>query len=380
MEQKNSRKKLLLVANVAKEHVIKFHIPTIKLLTERGWTVDVACSGEDPVPYCHKQYRLSYERASLNGNLLKGIRELETIIDSGNYDLVYCHTTIGGVAGRIASKRARKKGTKVIYLSHGYFFYKGCPAIYWPTFFLTEKILSYFTDAIITINDEDYEISKKEFDSCRIYRIDGIGVDFSRIEVPDPDAERERIRSELAIPEDATVLIYLAELHGNKNQRFLIDVMEKLIAADETVYLILAGYDHAQGEYQRVAVEKGLEDRIKFLGWRDDIGSLYAAADICTATSIREGFGLNLVEAMACGVPVVASKNRGHSTIVRDGENGFLIEQGDIDRFANCVKTLIHDPSIRQRFIDKGFLTKQKYSSLTVTEKLYEILTEVSES
>ncbi len=372
-----STKKVLLVANVAKEHVIKFHIPTIRMLADRGWIVDVACAGLDKIPYCNHQYTLSYERSGINWKLLKGIKELQKLIDEQNYDLIYCHTTIGGVAGRIASRHAHKQGTKVIYLSHGYFFYKGCPVSYWPTFFLTEKILARYTDAIITINEEDYEISKRHFQPCHVYRINGIGVDYDKLFITNPFEERKKCRLEMSIPLDATVLIYLAELHKNKNQELLLQVMQRLIEQGKDVFLVLAGFDHSNGRYQQLARSLGIADRTKFLGWRQDIGRLYAMADICTASSIREGFGLNLVEAMACGVPVVATRNRGHSSIIRDGENGFLVPIGAIDEFASRVSMLISDAELRRKFVSEGLQARDQYSSASVLRELSRIIDEV---
>ena len=367
-------KKMLLVANVAKEHVLKFHVPSMKAFSEKGWIVDVACSGKETIPFCHEQYDLPYERAQINFKLIKGIRELQSIIDNGNYDLVYCHTTIGGVAGRLAARKARKKGTKVVYLSHGYYFYKGGPVFYWPTFYLAEKLLSFFTDAIITINQEDFHIAKKHFSRCKAFLINGIGYNPEKLCSSDQAKERQRIRNELSIPGEATILIYLAELHANKNQGLLLNVLARLLSENENVYLVLAGMDHADGRYQRMAEDLGIENRVRFLGWRDDIGSLLASADICTASSIREGFGLNLVESMACGVPVVATRNRGHDTIIQDGVNGFLVDRNDTNSFINAVKTLIHDDGVRRRIVEEGLESSKQYSSETVVKSIQSIL------
>ena len=367
-------RKLLLVANVAKEHVIKFHIPTIKKLTERGWTVDVACAGEEQVPYCRKQYRMPYERASVNGRLIRGIRQLREIIDAEGYDIVYCHTTIGGVAGRIAGRKARKNGTKLVYLSHGYYFHKGCPFYYWPTFYLMEKLLAGSTDVIITINKEDEALARKHFSGCGIYRIDGIGIDTERLHITHSDELRRQYRRSMDIPEDAAVLIYLAELHSNKNQALLLRTLKTLRDGGRNAYLVLAGYDHAGGALQAQAEQMGLSPYVRFLGWRNDIGELYGMADVCTASSIREGFGLNLVEAMACGLPVVATNNRGHASILNDGENGFLVDLDDEARFAACVERVLTDTALRERMIALGEQTKDRYSCQTITEILCDIL------
>ena len=367
-------KTILLVANVAKEHVLKFHIPTIKALNDNGWTVDVACAGEEKIPYCRNQYTLSYERAKLNANTFKGIMELRTIINNNKYDVVYSHTTVGGFAGRLAAINARKRGTKSIYLSHGYYFYKKAPLKLWLKFYPIERILAPITDAIITINDEDYTLAKKKFKNCDVYEIPGIGVDYSRLIVNNSSEIRKRYRNELGISENSSVLIYLAELHDNKNQIFLIDICKRLRDIGEDVYLVLPGIDHADGEYQKYAKTIGIEKYVKFLGWRDDIGDLYTMSDICTASSIREGFGLNLVEAMACGVPVVASENRGHSSIIKQGVNGILVPQMDYEKYVDAIKLLIHNEKYRESLINEGLRTRDLYGSDNVVERIIDIL------
>ena len=369
-------KKLLLVANVAKEHVLKFHVPTIKMLKEEGWQVDVACSGEEEIPYCDHQYRMSYKRSPFNLALFKGIRELKTIIKNGQYDIVYCHTPVGGIAGRIAAKGARKQETEVIYMAHGYHFYKGAPLLNWLLYYPVEKHLSRYTDKIILINQEDYELTKAKFKNGSTYFVPGIGVDLSRLQVEDPVAVRTQYRSEMNIPEDAAVLIYLAELLPNKNQTFLMRVLKRILETDQNVYLVLAGFDHTDGAFEAYAEELGIKDHVRFLGWREDVANLLTMADICTATSIREGFGLNLVEAMYLGLPVVAAKNRGHETIVRDGENGVLIDQGDEAGFEKAVLKMIQDEAWRKQLTETAAKEVWKYSSEEVLKQLKEILLE----
>lgn len=372
----NHAPRLLLVANVAKEHVLKFHIPTIKTLKAHGWTVDVACSGEEAVPYCDTQYHLSYQRSPFNRDLFKGIHELTKIINTGSYDVVYCHTPVGGVAARIAAFRARKKGTKVIYMAHGYHFFRGAPRMSWMIYYPVEKLLSRVTDAIILINKEDYELTIRKFKCSKAYLIDGIGIDFDRFDLSNRVQIRESYRNELEIPQNAQVLIYLAELIPNKNQTFLLDVLKKLLNDNDNVYLVLAGFDHSYGGVQRYAEEIGVADHVRFLGWREDVSNLYIMSDVCTATSIREGFGLNLVEAMYCGIPVVATKNRGHETIIRSGKNGFLVDLDDADGFARCVSTLIEDKDLYRKIVRCAGGEIEKYSSRTSAEKIEKILTE----
>lgn len=371
-EEKQS--KILFVANVAKEHILKFHVPTIRMLADEGWIVDVACSGEDEVPYCNRQFRMSYKRSPFNLALFRGISELKKIINDGEYDIIYCHTPVGGLAARLAARKARKRGTKVVYFAHGYHFFKGAPKVNWLIYYTIEKVMSYITDGIILINREDYELTKKRFRRPRAHLVDGVGVDTSRLDVTDAAAQRARYRKELRIPENATVLIYLAELVPNKNQTFLMRVLKRVMLKRNDVYLVLAGFDHTDGEFERYAERIGVERRVKILGWREDVGALCNMADICTATSVREGFGLNLVEAMYCGLPVIASRNRGHETIIRDGENGFLVDLGDEAAYADRILTLADDMELRDKFILEGKKESGKYSAEAVLHDLREIL------
>ena len=101
--------KILFVANIDKEHILKFHIPTIRMLRNKNWIVDVACAGNEEIPYCSNRFVLHYERSPFTPKLFKGISELYRIIKENDYDIVYCHTPVGGLAARIASIKARKK-------------------------------------------------------------------------------------------------------------------------------------------------------------------------------------------------------------------------------------------------------------------------------
>lgn len=376
MGEYKKQPRILLVANVAKEHVIKFHIPTIKMMHERGWHVDVACSGNEKISYCNQQFVLSYKRSPFNFAIIKGIYELKKIINEGRYDIIYCHTPVGGVAARIASVKARKQGTKVIYFAHGYHFFKGAPKINWLIYYPIEKVMSLLTDSIILINREDYELTTKKLKNCKAYQLNGIGVDITRFDIADREKVRCEYRRQMEIPEDANVLIYLAELLPNKNQVFLMRVLKQVLQSEPNTYLILAGFDHSDGEFEKYAKKMGISKNVRFLGWREDVANLYSMSDICTASSIREGFGLNLVEAMVCGIPVIATKNRGHETIIKNGENGFLVDLGDENTFAERVIQLIGDKRLRKKFIERGRSEQKKYESSTILNDIQRIMEE----
>ena len=365
-------KKILFVANVAKEHILKFHIPTIKKFKAEGWIVDVACSGNEEIPYCDKQYHASWKRSPFTIKTLKGIRELKEIIDEQNYDVVYCHTPVGGLIGRVAARKARKEGTKVIYFAHGLHFFKGSPLINWLIYYPIEKWLAHITDTIFLINKEDFDNVQKFFPSKIKSKIfPGIGVDFSRLEGQFTENDKQKYRQQLNIPKDATVLIYVAELIKNKNQGMLIKALKKVREENPNTYLLLVGPDHYNGKYQKLAEKEKVSAYVRFTGWKNDIGNLLKSSDICVASSIREGFGLNLVEAMYCGLPVVATRNRGHSSIINDGENGFLVEIGDFEKMAERINALINDEVDKDKFSN---LSLEAYDVKRVSDTLFDVI------
>lgn len=367
-------KKILFVANVAKEHVLKFHVPTIKKFKSEGWTVDVACSGDETIPYCDTQYKVSWKRSPFTLKTFRGIKELKKILQETHYDIVYCHTPVGGCVARLAAKHARKRGTKVVYCAHGLHFFKGAPVINWLLYYPIEKMLARKTDMFITINSEDYDTVKKKFSKkLDVKIIPGIGVDFSRLSSTISREERVEIRKQLEIPESATVLVYVAELIANKNQGILIQALNKICEKHKNVYLLLVGPDHSNGLFQHMADNLGVSDHVKFTGWRSDIGNLLRASDICVASSIREGFGINLVEAMYCGLPVIASKNRGHVSIIENGINGFLYDNNDIDKLTSTINSFIDGSIEYEKFTG---ISVEQYDCNVIADKLYSILTE----
>lgn len=353
-------KKILFVANVAKEHINKFHLLTIKEFKNRGWQVDVACEADAQVPYCNYLYAAKWRRSPFTVRTFLGIKQLKKILQKEHYDVVYCHTPVGGFVARAACAQARKRGTKVIYFAHGLYFFDGAPKKDW-IFYPIERFQSYKTDAMFLINDEDFARVRREFNpKMYVKQFPGIGVDFERISIDNPREIRIQYRNKLNIKQNDIVLVYVAEVIPNKNQGYLLKALKKIKESKQNVKLMLVGPDHANGWYQEKAKELGVENDVIFTGWRNDVGALLCASDICVASSIREGFGINLVEAMYHGLPVVAVKNRGHATVIRDGENGFLVPLKDSDKMAEKVIEIIDNKDLRDKF---SHIDVQKYDA-----------------
>ena len=368
-------KKVLFVATVTK-HINTFHIPYLKLFKEKGYEVHVASRGNEKIKYCDKHYELPFERFPLKKNNIKTYKELKKIINENNYEIIHCHTPVGGVLTRLAARKARKKGTRVIYTAHGFHFYKGAPLLNWLIYYPIEKICSRWTDTLITINTEDYQFAKKKFKKCKdIQLVHGVGLDTSRFDKELTNEEKIEKRKELGINKEDIVFSYVAELNKNKNQILLINTIKELKKDMTNVKLLLVGQGPLCEEYQNIIKENNLKDNIKLLGKRKDINEILSITDIYLASSLREGLPVNVMEAMYKGVPIIAKDNRGHRELVKDGENGFLIDNNP-NQLAECIKKIYLDKKLYSTLKEKGKITAEKFLLKNVLKKMKKLYLE----
>lgn len=370
-------KKLLLVANSSKEHVRKFHIPFITYMKQNGWQVDVACRMDEQISECDNSYDLPYDRNPFKGGLYKSILCLRDILKQNEYDVIHCNTITGSLVARIAAIPFRKNGLKVFYINHGLHFFHGASLSRWLFGYPMEKLCARYTDVFIAINSEDMEMAKKHLHECGSFeRIHGIGVNLSRFRKCTMNKEEiKHYRRYLGLSEDDFVMTYVAELNENKNQQMLVDMMKEVKKDIPSARLMLVGPDHENGKLQKYAAKLGLSDSVFFLGWRNDIPELLRISDVYVASSKSEGLGLNLIEAMACDLPVIASKNRGHCECITDGSNGMLVNFNDYQAMASKVLQLSKDSKLRNKLTVQAQIDICQYESNSVLEELNDIYT-----
>ena len=359
-------KKVLFTATVD-SHIIHFHLPYLKYFKDNGYEVHVSTNGMETIPYCDKKYIIPYDRNPYKLNNLKAIKQLKAIIDKEHYDIIHTHTPIASAVTRIAALKARKNGTKVLYTAHGFHFYKGAPLINWLIFYPIEKILSKYTDYLITINKEDYHLALTKFKNTKVEYIKGVGVDPNKFNFKMTKQEKHELRKSFGLKDTDYVLIYSAELNENKNQDMLIKSMQIINKNNPRIHLLLAGIDSYNGKYQDQVKSLGLESNIHFIGYRKDIPKILKISNLAVSASKREGLGLNIVEALINGLPVIATNNRGHRDLIKDGINGYLVEIDDYITMANKIKEISKKNSTNKYDASKFLIDK----SLNKVKKLY---------
>ena len=365
-------KKVLFTATVD-SHILQFHLPFLKLFKEKGYEVHVATNGDEEIPYCDVKHKVCFERSPFKLNNLKAIGQMKKICEKEKFDIIHTHTPMGSVVTRLAALKSRKKfKTRVIYTAHGLHFFKGAPLKNWLIFYPVEKLLSRFTDTLILINQEDYDLCKRKFKKCRdIQYVPGVGIDEEKFNFEMTKKEKKDFRKSLGLKEDDFVMIYVARMDKNKNQGMLINCTEQLIKIHPNIKLLLVGPDERNGYYEKMITEKNLSNNVITLGYRKDIPNLMKISDIAVSSSLREGLPVNILEALACGLPVVANNCRGARDLITDNENGFVVN--NIEAFIEKIEFFYNNENQRLIFSNNNFNKINEYKLYNVLNKINDI-------
>ncbi|MDT8861108.1 glycosyltransferase family 4 protein [Alkalihalobacillus sp. MEB130] len=363
-------KKILFCATVD-YHFKAFHLPYMKWFKEQGWDVHVAAAGKLELPYTDQKFSIPIARSPFHFTNVKAYNELKEIIDKQQYDLIHCHTPLGGVLARLAARQVRKKGTKVLYTAHGFHFCKGAPLMNWLIYYPIESYLSHFTDELITINSEDYKLANSHrFRAKNIEHVHGVGIDYERFKPVTDQAKKDK-REEWGYHSNDFLMFYAAEFNKNKNQQLLIRALAMVKDELPQARLLLAGEGSFRHECEELARSLNVINQVDFLGFRKDIDQLLPICDVAVASSLREGLPVNIMEAMACGLPVVASENRGHSELVLNNKNGWVINPNNPVAFSEKLSVLAKDRELLKTLGTNGrSIIKNKYSIKNIMDEL----------
>lgn len=332
--------KVLLTATV-QSHICQFHKPLVELLHEHGHEVHVAARDNLAeknglkLDFADKVFDVPFARSPKSKDNLEAYKQLKRIIDTEKYDVVHCNTPMGGIVTRLAARQARKKGTKVYYTAHGFHFYQGAPKKNWLVYYPIEKWFSRYTDKLITITQEDFKLASEKF-HCPVYHIHGVGANSKKFYVMSSEI-REKLREELQIGENEKIILNIGELLPNKNQKTAILAMKHVIQELPHSRLLIAGNGPQKEALEQLIAENDLQSNVTLLGYTTKVDQYLNVCDVLIACSYREGLPLNLMEAMLCGKPIVASNNRGHRELIKSGENGYLVNAEDVTGFAKKI-------------------------------------------
>lgn len=355
----------MLVLCTTDSMIWNFLVPHIKRFEREGCIVHCAASVtgsyfEELQNMGLIMHEIPFKRSPYHLQNFKAYKLLCSLVKMEEYDMIFCHEPVGGAFGRIVG---RKFGCKVVYMAHGFHFYKGAPIINNMVYFPVEKFLSRWTDLLITINHEDYEASKK-FNAKNILHVNGIGVDTSRFQA----REAHYFEKHFNLSKDSIKLLSVGELIERKNHVTIIETMKSF--RNQNVHYFIAGEGELMDVLKHRVLEYGLEHQIHFLGFCRNISELCNSCDIFVFPSLQEGLSLALMEAMSCEKAVIASRIRGNIDLIEDKKGGLLIDTYNVSAYKEAICTLINNKKMET---EMGIVNKNnvlKYDIKAIEEIL----------
>ena len=358
---------------------MQFELNDVKLLQGMGYEVHYATNFEhedmyaDAVQVIREHgvilHQVDFVRSPYNISAnIKAYKQLKHLMQTEMFAGVHCHTPMAGALARLAANATHT--APILYTAHGFHFYKGCPLKNRLIYQTAETFLARYTDAQITINQEDYAAAQKFPLRGKAYYVPGIGVDVKKISSVQVD--RATKRAELGIPEDAFVFVSVGELNENKNHRTVIRAFAKTDMTNS--YYLICGEGELKQEHLKLAEKLGVSDRVRFLGFRTDVSEILRACDCFVFPSFREGLSVSLMEAMAAGLPCIASRIRGNVDLLPDSR--YLFESSDEAALCQLMCDVVDGVQVGQECA-RNKKTLEQYDVRNVSEQMKKIYTEL---
>lgn len=329
-----------------------------------------AVASELGVPHLHLA-DLTRELSPRND--LSATRQLRVLLRERRPDVLHTHTSKAGATGRIAALTAGSAKPRArVHTFHGHVLSGYFESRRERAFRLLERGLAHATDAIVAVSEEvrddlvRFHVAPR--DKITVIRY-GFALD-RRLAAAAPS--RPAKRAVVGAGEDEFVIGWAGRLSAIKRPSDLVRVAALVPGST----LVLAGDGELRGEIEQLAHTLDLSDRVHILGYVEDMGAWYGAFDAFLLTSANEGTPVVAIEALAAGLPVVATDAGGTRTVVDDGETGFLAPTGDVERLAGDLRTLQADRGLRARLGALGAeRMRERFSTermVADTDELYE--------
>ncbi|MBR3841125.1 MAG: glycosyltransferase [Erysipelotrichales bacterium] len=356
----------------------------LKMLIEKKYEIVIAANCNVTKNNMHldemrkwgvKIVNIPYPRKPSEGNILKSYIETRNLIKVYKPDIVDVHLSVVGAICRVACLGFNE--IKVIYSPHGFFFYKGAPLLNNILYKFTEYLLSYVTDYIITINEEDYKNALKMKVRGKVFYLPGVGVDVEKIKRI--CVSNNNIRTELKLKDDDFIFLSVGELNINKNHQIVIRALHLLkeLGYENIKYIICGDNTSELDTLKILAKQCEVEQDVYFLGYRNDIHKIDKVVDVFILPSFKEGLSVSIIEAMASGLPVIASDIRGNRDLIKHSKGGFLFNPEDCNELAQYMKRLIEDKKLLDEMSMYNTKQSTKYSIENVINEMEKIITEV---
>ena len=303
--------KILYAASTAR-HILDFHMDVLSGLKSAGFEVCVVCRDAYALAEAFCAAEIPFAKSFVSTRNIRAFFALRRLIKNERFDIVSTHTALAGFVVRMAVmlSTAKDKRPFCVHTAHGYLFGRSA-ALSGKLTYPFERICAPVTDMILTMNAEDYACAKKLIKPAgRVAEIPGMGVDMVRYRPPER-GEKDKLRRDLCLPADFLIFC-AAEFSVRKNHKTLIKAIAGILRTIPDVTLLLAGDGALAEKTLRLANKLEVAGSVRFLGYVPDTSPYLKASDMAVSASLSEGLPLGIIEALACGLPVAASRVKGH--------------------------------------------------------------------
>lgn len=280
---------------------------------------------------------------------LKSIREVRRRIKKYNPDIIYAHSSKAGAIARMADIGLKNR---CVYNPHGWAFNMRCSAKKKAMFTAIEKVAAPFCDKIICISDAEKQSALDK----KICKEDKLQVIFNGVDIEAYENEVHGAvkRKDLNIPKDAFVVGMVGRISQQKAPDVFIKMAKQVKDEVPNTHFIIVGNGNQEDEIRKYAKDNGFSDSLHITGWVDDPMSYVEFFDVACLLSRWESFGLALPEYMMASKPIVASRVDAIPNIIRDGENGLLVEVDDYVGASKAVLRIYQESGLKDKLAAQG--------------------------
>jgi glycosyltransferase involved in cell wall biosynthesis len=289
-------------------------------------------------------------------------------------DVVHTHMAKAGLLGRAAAilynfTHPWRRRIILVHTYHGHVFEGYFSKTVTRVFIALERLLARDTDALIAVSPRVHDdlIARYRIGARERFVVAQLGFELDEFAEVDARA-RTAARRELEIPEGASVVTTVGRLTAIKNQMLFLDVAARLIAEGRSTIFLVVGDGELRGELEAGARERGIANRVRFLGWRRDLAAIHAASDVFAITSLNEGTPVALIEAMASEVASVSTDVGGVRDVIIDESMGIVVPSEDPAALAKAIGDLLEDRARRAAMAAaarRSVLSRYTFAKLT---------------
>jgi len=315
----------------------------LKGLNRRNISSHLLCQPDSPMAEKAEDIGIKIFPISMHGEIdFLACLRIRTLINRFNYDIIHSHTSHAHSLAFWASfgMNAKRLVTRRVDFS-----------IFRHSFLKLSGIkYRYMADLYIAISHKIKDVLVVDgIPAERIFVVHS-GIDPTRFET----ADKEHLISEFNIKGNEKVVINVAHLAGHKGQQYLVRAIPLVLAKIPTARFFIIGGGELMDELKTLAASLGLKQELIFTGFRRDVGAFYKMADLFVMSSVQEGLGTAVLDALSLGKPVVATHTGGIPEIIRDGETGRLVAPADPEKLAEGIIELLNHTTRANRMADQG--------------------------